>query len=91
MISRMRADIAFVSPKAVREDGAYCSDERENAVRRLMIKNAGRAVLLSSLRKLGANAAFKLCELSDIDDAIFQDAPGETWNAMLAAHGVAIH
>lgn len=62
------ADVMFFSVKAVTDDGDVtdCSTE-EIAVRRSMMKNAAKKVLLCDSSKLGKRAVFKQCGIEDVD------------------------
>lgn len=62
------ADIMFFSVKAVTDDGDVtdCSAE-EIAVRRSMMKNAAKKVLLCDSSKFGKRAVFKQCTIDELD------------------------
>jgi len=62
------ADYVFFSVKAITEDGAVvdCSGE-EVAVRRAMLQNAAKKVLLCDSSKFDGRAPFKQCKLEDVD------------------------
>lgn len=62
------ADIAFFSVRAL-DDGGIVSDcsLEEIAIRRAMLKNARKRVLLCDSTKFGARAPFKQCDLNEID------------------------
>ena len=64
----IRADVLFFSAMSLGSDGViWDNSPEENAVRRVMMKNAKKSVFLCDAEKLGAPAAFRLCELCDID------------------------
>ncbi len=68
------ADICFFSLHAVRDDGAAvdCSRDEVN-VRRAMLHNADKTVLLCDSSKMGCRAPFKQCRIDDIDVLVTED------------------
>lgn len=70
------ADLMFFSVKAITDSGAVtdCSTE-EIAVRRSMMKNAAKKVLLCDSSKFGKNGVFKQCDIWEADYLITE---GET-------------
>lgn len=64
----INADIAFFSSKSLSFDGIIsdCTQE-EVFVRRSMLKNAAKKVLLMNYEKIGTTSSFKQCNLSDIE------------------------
>ena len=76
------ADIAFFSVKSLDLDGRVsdCSQE-ENFVRRAMLKNAAKKVLLINGGKLKSRSSFGLCHLSELDALVCDtDIPPEFSN-----------
>ena len=67
-IPKIHADIFFFSVKSVDNDGNFydISDE-ENEVRRLMMENSSKSILLCDSSKFGYTTTFKLCNIKDID------------------------
>ncbi len=68
------ADVAFFSVRAVSSDGAVmdCAAE-EVAVRRVMLENADKKVLLCDSSKFDRKAAYKQCRLDDVDLLISEE------------------
>ncbi len=83
----MRADKLFLSPKGV-DDGIYCADEEETAVRRAMMERSREVYVLCSANKLGRYAAFKLCALEEIDALICDKPLDGEWGERLSRSGV---
>ena len=83
----MRADKLFLSPKGV-DDGIYCADEEETAVRRAMMERSREVYVLCSANKLSRYAAFKLCALDEIDALICDKPLDGEWGERLSRSGV---
>lgn len=67
-LSSMWANVAFVSVKTVDENGeVYNALQEENAVSRQMLARSDKKVILCDKSRLFRRAAFKLCDLSDVD------------------------
>lgn len=65
------ADIAFFSAKAVSEDGIITDCSREEiVVRNAMLKSARKTVFLCDSSKFDRLAAYKQCDVSDVDCVI---------------------
>ena len=63
------ADVCFVSCHGLSESGfATDSSERENDVRRAILKQSKHRVLLIDESKIGLNCWHNLCHISDFDD-----------------------
>lgn len=88
-LSAMHADRLFVSPKAVDLGrGAYCVDEEEAAIRRMMIDNSNETILLCAARKLGSRATFHLCGFDEIGVFVCDTTPDADWQACFDAHNI---
>ena len=73
-ISEIKADIIFFSSQSISNNGdIYDSTEEENYVRRLMIKAAKKSVFLCDSTKFNKTALHKLCNIDDIDIAVFNE------------------
>ncbi len=71
MLSGYNADVAFFSCRGLSEDGtATDTSIMENAVRRIMIKNAKRSYLLCDSSKIGKRYLSTLCYKDEIDGII---------------------
>lgn len=68
------ADIMFFSVKSMSDDGIItdCAIE-EISVRNVMLKNADKKVFLCDSTKFSSRAAYKQCELSDVDYLISEE------------------
>jgi DeoR/GlpR family transcriptional regulator of sugar metabolism len=74
-ISSITADILFFSSQSVDIDGTISdSTEEENYMRRLMIKSAKKTVFLCDNEKFNKSSLYKLCNIDDIDIAVFDKA-----------------
>ncbi len=74
-ISNITADILFFSSQSVDIDGTVSdSTEEENYMRRLMIKSAKKAVFLCDNEKFNRKSLYTLCNIDDIDIAVFDKA-----------------
>ncbi len=70
-IENVHADIMFFSSQGISEDGIISDvDERENALRAKMLKNADKKVFLCDYSKFGVVRPFILCGKDDIDEII---------------------
>ena len=68
------ANVMFFSVKAISEDGTVTDCLREEIiVREAMFKNAEKKVLLCDSSKFGERAAYKQCDLADVDCLISEE------------------
>ena len=68
VINSLRADVAFFSAQAVGKDGeVYDCFEEENLLRKHMMKQAKKRVLLCDGAKLNRSSHFRLCNISEVD------------------------
>lgn len=89
MLENMNANIAFISPKGISRNGdAFCTDEEEAAIRRMMIKSSDMRILLCNSKKLDRRGAFRLCHLKDIDTVICDTALPSEWESIFSDYGV---
>ncbi len=73
-ISNITADILFFSSQSVDICGNISdSTEEENYMRRLMIKAAKKSVFLCDHEKFNRTSLYKLCNIDDIDFAVFNE------------------
>jgi len=74
-ISNITADILFFSSQSIDIDGTISdSTEEENYMRRLMIKSAKKTVFLCDNEKFNRTSLYKLCNIDDIDIAVFDES-----------------
>ncbi len=67
-IPKIHADIFFFSVKSIDNFGnCYDISDEENEVRKLMMENSSKSILLCDSSKFGCTTTFKLCNLKDID------------------------
>lgn len=89
MLEEMHANIFFVSPKAVDRNGnIYCADADETQIRRLMMRESEKTVMMCNLNKLSQYASFRLCGLCDIDIMICETDPPTEYIKQLHDSGV---
>ena len=76
-LSYIKADMLFFSSQSLSAEGDISdSTEEENYVRMLMLKSASTAVFLCDSEKFNRFSVHRLCNLSDVDIAVF-DRPFE--------------
>lgn len=83
---RIRADLCFLGISAIHaEVGLTNLDYEESLVKRAMVGNASRTVLLATADKIGVAANYEVCPASAIDHLITdQDAPAKALDALRA-------
>lgn len=68
MINSLHADITFFSAQSVNSDcQIYDCFEEENVLRKHMLKNSNKSVLLCDSTKFGQMSPYHLCSLDDVD------------------------
>lgn len=84
MVESMNADIVFFSCRGITEDGMLTDTSIDaDVIRRAMLSQARRRVLLLDHSKLGKNYLHNFCHLSELTD-VFCDIPlPEKYAAML--------
>ena len=71
-LSEISVDLLFFSSQSLSEDGIISdSTEDENFVRKLMLKSAKKTVFLCDDSKFGNRSTYQLCNLNDVDHAVF--------------------
>lgn len=72
---RVFANTVFFSVKALSHDGVACDCSREEIiVREAMFKNSAKKILLCDSSKFGERAAYKQCDLVDVDCLISEES-----------------
>lgn len=72
-LDKYNADVAFFSCRGIDDDGLVTDNSiSENAIRRIMIKNAKIAVLLCDRSKFGQRYLNTLCNINELD-AVLSD------------------
>lgn len=68
LLRRYHADVAFFSCRGVSEDGTVTDNSvLENVLRRIMIKNSKKKILLCDKSKLGKTYLHTLCDSDELD------------------------
>lgn len=90
-LALMRADVAFIGSNAVTIDhGLSTADPQEAAVKRAMIANARRVVVLCDSTKLGRDYLVSFASLEDIDVVITDDSAPRAFIDELGENGVEV-
>lgn len=88
-IKGLQADMLFVSPKSLDiGKGAFCASEEETAIRRAMLKNSRKVMLLCNKQKMGRFAPFHLCGYDQMDAVITDEKPEAEWTDCFEKHGI---
>ncbi|MFD2815218.1 hypothetical protein ACFSYD_13750 [Paracoccus aerius] len=87
-LSRLRADLAFISTPAVAGLRAFHMDDAAVRAKRAMIAAADRAVLLVNHTRFGRSALHMLADLSDFDAIITDAAPAPPDRAAIDRAGL---
>jgi DeoR/GlpR family transcriptional regulator of sugar metabolism len=74
-LSRLRADIAFISTPAVAGRLAYHMDDNVIRAKRAMISSSARCCLLVNHHRIGHTALHVMADLADFDAVITDSAP----------------
>ncbi|MFE3740429.1 DeoR/GlpR family DNA-binding transcription regulator [Streptomyces sp. NPDC059096] len=72
-VEALRVDLCFVSTSSVHGDYAFHQEQRIVAVKRAMLKAAGRSVLMIDHSKLGRTALHRLTPLTTFDLILIDD------------------
>jgi DeoR/GlpR family transcriptional regulator of sugar metabolism len=75
-LSRLRADIAFISTPAVSGRLAYHMDDNVVRTKRAMMTSSARTCLLVNHQRIGHTALHVMADLADFDAIITDRAPG---------------
>lgn len=89
-LSRLRADIAFISTPAVSGVRAFHMDDNVVRAKRAMLASADRAVLLVNYQRFGRTALHVLAELSDFETIITDAPPAPEARAALDRAGIGL-
>lgn len=89
-IDRFQVDHAVITVAALdTEAGAMDSDPNEAAIARAMIRRAANLIVLATPSKFARRAAFRVCDLDEIDTLICGERPSGEMAAALEGRGVA--
>lgn len=87
----MRADVAFIGSNALTIDhGLSTADPQEAAVKRAMIANARKVIVMADSTKLGRDFLVSFATLDDIDVVITDSSAPEAFIDELREHGVEV-
>ncbi|MGZ3217294.1 DeoR/GlpR family DNA-binding transcription regulator [Paracoccus sp. T5] len=89
-LSRLRADLAFISTPAVAGLQAFHIDEGAVRVKQAMMRAAGRSVLLVNHQRFGRSALHALADLSDFDMVVTDASPAPEDRAAIERAGIAL-
>ena len=89
-LSRLHPDYCFISCGGVTETGISESTLEQGAIKRQMLAQSGRKVLLCDQSKFGASCLYESCPLSGIDLLVTDAPPPENIQAALRQGGVKI-
>ena len=89
-LTRLRADLAFISAPAVSGTQAFHMDDNVVRAKRAMIACAAKTCLLVNHQRFGRNALHVLADLSDFDTIITDAAPHHESRAALDRAGIAV-
>lgn len=87
-LSRLRADVAFISAPAVAGLQAFHMDDAVVRAKRAMMMAAGRCCLLVNHSRFGRSALHVLADLAEFDTIITDDAPAPEDRAALDRAGL---
>ena len=89
-LSRLRADIAFLSTPAVSGRLAYHMDDDVVRTKRAMIASATRSCLLVNHNRIGHTALHVMADLTDFDAVITDHAPDDAVIEQFRRDGIAL-
>lgn len=87
-LSRLRADLAFISTPALAGLQAFHMDEAVGRAKRAMMAAAGRRCLLVNHQRFGRPALHVLADLTEFDTIITDDTPAPEAQAALDRAGI---
>ena len=90
-LTRLRADIAFISAPAVSGTVAFHMDDSVVRAKRAMIGSADKSCLLVNHQRFGRTALHVLAELSEFDTIITDAQPAPEARATLDRAGIGLH
>lgn len=90
-IDRFKADVALIGAGGIDPMGVMDANSEAAAVKRAMIRQAGRTVLAIEGRKFNFAQFERVCGWGEIDDLVTDAALPEDLAAVLGPLGVAVH
>lgn len=89
-IKRYRVDALLFSCMGIDEIGTFDSRAEEAEIKRALIDQAAKVILLADHTKFGRAAFVKLTELDRIDYLVTDVEPAGEWKAICGRHGVTL-
>lgn len=81
-----KADICFISCRGISHDGLWESCQNQAMLKRHMIRNAKKTILLLDSSKFESEHFFKLCDFNAIDGVISDQEPDPSYLALFERH-----
>lgn len=75
--SDFRADLVFLSCSSINANDVYMSSEEQSGVKRRMMENAEKKILLCDHSKFNVKGYYRLCDVNDFDVIIMDQQPPE--------------
>lgn len=89
-LSRLHPDYCFISCGGITESGIRESTLEQGAIKRQMLSQSAKRVLLCDQSKFGVNCLYEICGLNGIDLLVTDALPPENLQAALRQNGVKI-
>ncbi len=86
-LAGFRADLALIFCRGIDDDGAYDADIEQKTVKRQMMRNAKKTVLLCDSSKFGSVFFHKLTDFSDLEAVITDRKPPDSFLESVARTG----
>lgn len=90
-LARFRPSLAVIGASGLTADGVEDANGAAASVKRAMLRQAGRAMLLADASKFGRRATELVCPLASVSDLVTDAAPPDALATMLARADVAVH
>lgn len=88
-ISKYNVDVALISCRALdMEHGVQDSNEGDAEIKKQIIPQSKRVILLADHTKFGRTAFVKLMDFDEVDYLITDEDPGDEWRRFCAEHNV---
>lgn len=89
-VSRLAADVAFVSSSSLHGTTLYHQDQLQLAIKKAILKSANRRVLVIDHSKVGQRALFRLCEVSAFTHVVVDSDVPQSDCQLIAEQGVEV-
>lgn len=87
-LEQYRVDAALFSCKGFDEHGAFDSREGESEIKRMLLKQASKLILLADHTKFKRAAFVKLTDLDRIDYLVTDREPSDEWKSICERHRI---